>query len=206
MIRGKYLRERKALKKQKRTKLLIVLIIFVALYKIIFGSFSLYESNAESVADVDLAFYVLDDVYATRSVALEYMLPGESQTFTFTVSNFIDDEDTGETTISDTDMEYDITIKTTTNLPLEYTITKNQEMVETNNIAECEIIQDEYGTYFSRLLTESGQFDLNVGDERDIPYTDTYIVKITLPASCTDEKYAGIKDAIDIEINGRQMV
>ena len=206
MIRGKYLRERKALKKQKRTKLLIVLIIFVALYKIIFGSFSLYESNAESVADVDLAFYVLEDVYATRSVALRYMLPGESQTFTFTVSNFIDDEDTGETTISDTDMEYDIVIKTTTNLPLEYTITKNQEMIETNNIAECEIIQDEYGTYFSRLLTDSGEFDLNVGDERDIPYTDTYIVKITLPATCTDEKYAGIKDAIDIEINGRQMV
>lgn len=206
MIRGKYLRERKALKKQKRTKLIMVLVIFVALYKIIFGSFSLYESNAESVAEVDLAFYILNDFYSNRSVALNNMLPGDSQTFVITVSNYIDDEETGDTIISDTDMEYDITIKTTTNLPLEYTITKNQEMVESNNIAECEIIQDEYGTYFSRLLTESGQFDVNVGNQRDIPYTDTYIIKIELPADCTDERFAGIKDAIDIEIHGRQMV
>ncbi len=206
MIRGKYLRERKALKRQKRTKLIMVLLIFVALFKIIFGSFSLYESNAESVAEVDLAFYILEDYYSTRSVALQNMLPGDSQTFTLTVSNYIDDDETGDTIISDTDMEYDLVIKTTTNLPLEYTITKNQEMIEQNNIAECEIIQDEYGTYFSRLLSSSGQFDVNVGDERDIPYTDTYIIKIDLPADCTDERFAGIKDAIDIEIHGRQMV
>ena len=206
MIRGKYLRERKALKRQKRTKLLMAVTIIFVLYRIVFGVFSLYESNAESTADVDLAVHILYDDYVRKSVALDSMLPGDSQTFTFTISNFYVDEDTGETVISDTDMEYDLVIKSTTNLPLQYKITKNQAMLEENNISNAEIIQDEYDTYFSILLEESGEFDLNVGTERDITYTDTYIVKIDLPSGYTEEKFAGIKDAIDIEINGRQMV
>ena len=206
MIRGKYLRERKALKRQKRTKLLMAVPIIFVLYRIVFGVFSLYESNAESTADVDLAVHILYDDYVRKSVALDSMLPGDSQTFTFTISNFYVDEDTGETVISDTDMEYDLVIKSTTHLPLQYKITKNQAMLEENNISNAEIIQDEYDTYFSILLEESGEFDLNVGTERDITYTDTYIVKIDLPSGYTEEKFAGIKDAIDIEINGRQMV
>lgn len=205
MVRGKYLRERKALKKQRRTRFFIAIVIFFVLYKIVFGTFSLYESNAESTANVDLAVPILYDDYVRKSVALDSMLPGDSQVFVFTVSNFYVDEDTNETIISDTDVEYDLVIKSTTNLPLEYTITKNQEMLEANDISDGEIYQDEYGTYFSKLLETSGEFDLNVGTERDITYTDTYIVKIDLPAGYTEEKFAGIKDAIDIEINGRQM-
>ncbi len=205
MVRGKYLRERKALKKQRRTRFLIAIVIFFVLYKIVFGTFSLYESNAESTANVDLAVPILYDDYVRKSVALDSMLPGDSQVFVFTISNFYVDEDTNETIISDTDVEYDLVIKSTTNLPLEYTITKNQEMLEANDISDGEIYQDEYGTYFSKLLETSGEFDLNVGTERDITYTDTYIVKIDLPAGYTEEKFAGIKDAIDIEINGRQM-
>lgn len=206
MVRGKYLRERKALKKQRRTKLFAAMVIFFVLYKIVFGTFSLYESNAKSTANVDLAVPIIYDDYVRKSVALDSMLPGDSQTFVFTVSNFYVDEDTDETVISDTDVEYDLVIKTTTNLPLVYTITKNQEMIEANNIANAEVIQDEYGTYFCKLLESSGEFDLNVGSERDITYTDTYIVKIDLPNGYTEEKFAGIKDAIDIEINGRQMI
>lgn len=206
MIRGKYLRERKALKKQKHIKLLVIMLIAIVLYRLIFGSFSLYESNAETTADVDLAVYVLDDVYLTRSVALQKMLPGDTQTFTFTISNFYDNETTGERVVSDTDMEYTLKIKATTNLPLEFVITKNQEMIDANNIASTTVVQDTYSTYFKEILTDTDQFDLNVGTDRDIQYTNTYIVKITLPATCTDEMYAGVKDAIDIEIQGKQMI
>ena len=114
MIRGKYLRERKAMRIKRRIKLLIILAILLVLYKLIFSSYSLYESEANSSADIDVAFYLLKDDYKSKVIALDDMIPGSTQKCEFSISNYyVDDE--GNDVISETDMEYTLKIRTTTN-------------------------------------------------------------------------------------------
>ena len=63
MIRGKYLRGRKAIRTKKRLRFMLTILVLFLAYKVLFNSYSLYESQAESDAQVDVAFFILKDEY-----------------------------------------------------------------------------------------------------------------------------------------------
>ena len=196
MIKGKYLRERKAIRFKRRIKLLISVTIIMILYKIIFGSFSLYESEASSDANLDVAYFTLDDEYETQVISLGDMVPGDERTCVFHISNYTETEG-GEEEISETDMEYTLKIRTTTNLPLEYELTKSYSTGETTTI---ETITDEDGTYFKKILNETGTFRCDQG------YTNTYTLKVTFPSSCDNIVYQNIIECIEISVEAKQII
>ncbi len=209
MIRGKYLRERKAIRIKRRLKLLIILTILMLLYRIVFSSFSLYESNAESKADMDIAFFLLDTSYETRSISLEDMAPGDTRKVTFSVANFYFKDIEGgakEEVVSDVDMDYEIKIRTTTNLPLKFTLTKSQEAIEENDIALNVNSQDDFGTYFTTLLNDSGQFISNNPDGTKNALSLTYALNIEFPKEYDTIEYQNIIECIEISVEATQIV
>ena len=195
MIRGKYLRERKAIRFKRRIKFLISITIIFILYKIVFGSFSLYESEASSDANLDVAYFRLNDEYETKVISLDDMLPGDTRTCTFNISNYTLNGEIEE--VSETDMEYTLKIRTTTNLPLEYELTKSYDDGEETTI---ETITDDDGTYFKKILDESGTFKCDQG------YTNTYNLRVTFPSSCDNVKYQNVIECIEISVEAKQII
>lgn len=220
MIRGKYLRERKAIRFRRRIKLLICLLIILFLNKIIFNSYSLYESKANSNLDIDVAFFVLKNENLGRLIKLEDLAPGDNTTCSFSIANFYTEEYTDETDgqtkqreiIAETDIKYKLTIRTTTNLPLEYELYVNDNPLENATAVEQinggEVInQDEYNTYFNKLIEYENEFKFNT------PTTDTYILKVNFPKGSTpggeeymNYTYQDIIDAIEISVEAEQVV
>lgn len=220
MIRGKYLRERKAIRFKRRIKLLICLLILFVLHRIIFSSYSLYESKANSNLDIDVAFFVLSNENLGHLITLDDLVPGEDTSCSFSIANFLTeeyvDEKDGQTKTrqrtAETDIKYKLTIRTTTNLPLEYELYINDNPLENATAKEQinggeEINQDEHNTYFNKLIEYENTF------VHEKPTTDTYILKVKFPKGSTpggeeytQYTYQNIIDAIEISVDAEQMV
>lgn len=199
MIRGKYLRERKAIRTKKRLRFMLTILVLFLAYKVLFNSYSLYESQAESDAQVDVAFFILKDEYQTKTIALNKMLPGDpAQSISFSIANY--ETVDGESHITETDMEYTLKIRTTTNLPLTYRLYKVNESNTTNKIEELQVVQDVNNTYFYKLYEETGEFDYG------IEQMNTYRLEIEFPGTYKDVKYSNIIEAIEISVEGKQVI
>ena len=217
MIRGKYLRERKAIKVKRRIKLLVALTILLILYKIIFSSYSLYESEASSNAEIDVAFYVVDDKYETKTITLDDMLPGDTQYCKFSVANFYKDENNQEI-VSETDMKCDLKIRTTTNLPLKYELYIDQDINQGKTVLDTEQLEkghwDEYDTIFKYLVNKNGteeEKEQCITDTINFSYAQqlarTYILKITFPEDeCKNYEYSNIMECIEITVDSHQLL
>lgn len=202
MIRGKYLRERKAIRTRRRLKLLVVILILMLAYKILFNSYSLYESEANSTADIDVAFFLLKDEYFTKDIALEDMVPGgDPQKCEFSVSNYYLDDD-GNEIVSETDMEYTLKIRTTTNLPLEYKLYMNQssDSSDANDMIEINLTKDEDDTYFYKLVEDTREFSYEEG------HTNTYTLVVSFPEEFKSIEYQNIIECIEISIDAHQII
>ena len=220
MIRGKYLRERKAIRVKRRIKLVLALLVLCVLHKVVFNSYSLYESEANSTADIDVAFYTFENNYETKVISLDDMLPGETRRCQFSIANYYIDE-AGENVISETDMEYKLKIRTTTNLPLEYKLYKNQGLTVDNltDILDIETVEnenmhfDDDNTIFKYLVLEEQEEELKaegITDNGEFLFTNpsanTYILEFTLPATCNSIDYQNIIECIEITVDSKQII
>lgn len=199
MIRGKYLRERKGIRVKRRLKLILTIFVLLLVHRIVFNSFSLYESNAVSEATIEVAYFLLDDTYDSQTIKLNEMLPGDTQQCKFSISNYYVDENTGKDVITQTDMEYEVTVRTTTNLPLKYKLSKSTDGSNDVEIVTSET-KDIHDTYFYTLLTESGEFKFTSGQ------TNTYTIDIEFPAEYDGIEYQNIIECLEITVVGHQIV
>ena len=113
--------------------------------------------------------------------------------FTSTISNYENDK------VAEVDLKYDLMIRATTNLPLEYELYKN-EYLTTNIIEEEEKIQDEYGTYFYNMKTKETQL---LKEEKVL---NTYTLKIYFKTTYINYMYQDIMENIEIIINSQQII
>lgn len=156
---------------------LIIIIIFAVIQ--IRNTLARYETTSTTERDVDVAFWIVDNSFKSERLVIDDIYPQDtSYEYQFTVSNF------NGSKIAETDMEYDLTLTTTTNLPLKYEISKNG--ITYTNLNQ-ELITDEDGTVYRRLKfgTEENEYPLviNTIDETSSKnkITDTYILKVTFP-------------------------
>lgn len=199
MIRGKYLRERKGIRVKRRFKLILTIFVLMLVHRIVFNSFSLYESNAVSEATIEVAYFLLDDTYDTQTIKLDEMLPGDKQTCRFSIANYYIDQNTNQEVITETDMEYELKVRTTTNLPLKYKLSKSTDGSSEVPISLSEI-QDEHNTYFYTLLEETGEFRYTTGQ------SNVYTIEIEFPAEYDSIEYQNIIECIEITVEGHQKV
>lgn len=213
MLRGKYLRERKAIRTRRRIRFIALILILLTAYKIVFNSYSLYESQAVSTADVDVAFFMLKDEYQTENIQLENMVPGDSREINFTLSNYLSERDpeTSEiidTVVTETDMEYTLKIRSTTNLPLTYRVyvdgTLKKTIVDGVDTSDDTSVatKDTHNTWFYTLYDDEKDIEVL----HNVTMMHTYKIEIDFPAEFTNVKYQNIIEAVEISIDGRQII
>ena len=97
-----------------------LVILFIICINLIKGGIAKYKSEAESNAEVDLAFYIVKVNSISQELKLDNILPrAQAYTYSFSVSNY-----DGELR-TETALQYTVQLKTTTNLPLSYQIYKD---------------------------------------------------------------------------------
>lgn len=177
-------------KKILYVKLIILILCLLITLKIFTLVLSKYETEANAVAKIDIAFYLLKEDYQTMTMNLAKLVPqNNAYIYTFSIGN----ED-GEQ-VAETDLEYDLTIRTTTNLPLTYELYMNDSNIIENNTIE----QDEQGAYF-RIITTSTQ-RLNYKE----PKTNQYSLVIYFPINYNTTNYQDIIELLEITVESRQV-
>lgn len=187
-------------KKDKRVfiKALIIILGIIVATRLFVLILARYESMSNSVANVDVAFYVLKDDYKTMTTNLDSLLPqDDAYIYTFSIGN----QDGTQT--AEVDLEYELTIRTTTNLPLTYELYMNQQYTDSNAqniITENKIEADEQGTYFRKLLTDKVSLSYKVAT------TNQYQLVVHFPKEYNAENYQDIIELIEITVDSHQVI
>ena len=184
------------IRKNNRLKIeiIIFLILLVMLCFLIPFTFSRFRTEARGDANIDIAFYLLNDTYTHQNITLEEMKPGDEKSYTFSVSN------TDGTHRSEVTLDYEVFIRATTNLPLTYELYEIVSGVDTNVIFSSENVTDDDGTYFKEIKTSSNTF------EYDTDNTKLYKLTIKYPSQEKSHELQGICESIEINILSKQKI
>ena len=100
-------------------------------------------------------------------------------------------------------MEYDLTLRTTTNLPLTIELYKNQNYNANNAtsiISNKETSRDEHETYFTTYKTQTSYFGYTEEQK------DTYQLVVYFPSMYKSIDYQDVIENIEIVIESKQIV
>ena len=174
--------------------LLILVIVLIIFLKLDVFTYSKYEKMVSSNNDLNTAIYLLDDSYQTITVKIPDVIPSNNQyLYTFSVSNFKNDKH------CDTNLNYKVHIRTTTNLRINYELYGTLDIVDATSIIETNNIQlDGDGTYFRHIYTDDNTM-LYSEDK-----TDYYTLLLTFPVDYKESKYSGIPEVVEINIESKQ--
>lgn len=179
------------------TKLVILIICLLIVVRLFTLVLSRYENISNTITKVDVAFYLLNEDYKTMTTNLSSIYPKDGvYVYTFSIGN---EEGTKR---AETDLTYDLKIRTTTNLPLTYELYKNQKYTDTGakNIVKEDITKiDEHGTYFKTMTTNQEYLKYEIGT------TNTYQLVVNFPKIYNEESYQDILEMIEITIDAKQV-
>jgi hypothetical protein len=178
-------------------KLIILVLCFLIIARIFVLVLSKYESISNSYANVDIAFYLLKEDYKSMTLNLASLLPQDNAyTYEFSIGNQAGEE------IAEVDLEYELSLRTTTNLPLTFELYMNQSYTDvdaTNIIKENTVALDEHGTYFRTMTTEKVTLPYTEGK------TNLYQLVVYFPENYNQEIYQDIIELLEINVNGQQV-
>ena len=176
----------------------ILCLTFLIIILNIPSTLSKYTSNSSSDVKTDVAFYIVKTDYKTEEILLDEIVPREEPyVYTFEVSNK-DGKNRTETNLS-----YDLSIRTTTNLPLEYELYLNEDYKDSGAstiFTSDNTEQDSDSTYFRNFKTDTKYFSY-LYDEKN-----TYQLVVRFPKDYIDYKYQDIYESIEITIKSKQIV
>ena len=179
-------------------KLFILLITFIIVIGLTPIVFSKYETEVATVAETNIAFYLLKENYYQQTMQLSDMIPRATPyVYSFTISNY-----QGNNRL-ETTLEYEMSIVATTNLPLTFELYKNQNYSDndaTNIIVNNNSIQDEDGTYFKTLITTTETFGFTENQ------TNTYQLVVYFPSIYISYQYQDILELVTINIDSHQII
>ena len=187
-------RRRRRKKNRIILKLMVLLIcLTIAITLIVNKTLSRYESKGISNGEIEVAFYLLNNSTQSMNINLFSMVPRIAPyEKIFTVANNDGDKRT------ETALEYEIQIITTTNLPLTYKLYINDGT--TDIITKTVIEQDANETYFQTLSTAKKSFGYATNE------TNTYKLVINFPETYKTVEYQNIIESIEIKIDSKQII
>lgn len=184
-------------KKILYAKLVILILCLIIVFRIFTLIWSRYESEATSNANVDIAFYLLKEDFQDMTLNLAKIFPrNDAYIYTFSIGN----QDGDKT--AEIDMTYDLTLRTTTNLPLTYELYMNQDYGEngaTSIIQTNEVEQDDDGTYFRVMTTKEEELLYKE------PKTNVYTLVVHFPENYNTTEYQDIIEMLEITVDSRQL-
>lgn len=178
-----------------KKKIYIILVLLVVELSAIIIPWSLgkFSSEVSGKAISNIAFYVIDSKYQTEEIKLDKIIPSDDDyLYTFSVANYTEDK------MLETDAEYHIVIRTTTNLNLEYKLYKNG--IKEDVFIEKDLVSDEDGTYFNIMKTNSERFSFKEKEKNE------YELYITFPKEYISYNYQDIIENVEIVIISSQIM
>lgn len=185
--------------KNKKTIIITVALVFsiISIYFIIY-TLSKYKANASSTPKVQTAFYILNQDYQSMNIDLGSMIPKNNPyVYTFSISN------TDGTHRAEINIQYDLKIRTTTNLPLTYELYLNQNYTDPNSIniiTDNEVMQDSDQTYFRQINTATQKLNYTLDQ------TNIYTLVIYFDSKYSDINYQNIPESIELSIDAKQVI
>ena len=192
---------------------LLLLIIIIFTFIQIKNTFARYETNTSTARDVDVAFWILEDTFATSRLIIDDIYPrNDAFEYSFTVSN----TNASGTRIADTDMEYYLVLTSTTFLPLNFEIIREGVTVASFNASDNtspnidQIITDDDGTKYVQLALGSATLPFKIDtveDNQKRAIIDDFIIKVTFPKSySTNDNYADLMEDVKLTISAQQII
>ena len=171
----------------------MLVIIFVVV-----NTIARYESESSSKGDIEVAFYLLKEDYQSMTIKLSSMEPrSEPYVYDFTIAN---NDGTNRT---QTDLEYNLKIKTTTNLNLRYELYMNEKYNDTGAtsiISSQNIEKDEDETYFRTIETSNNTFVHTTNQKNE------YQLVIYFPEEYKSIDYQDIIEGVEIIVDSKQII
>lgn len=173
------------------SKIIILICVILLLLLVIRVTLGSFESNGSGSAKASIAFYLFDVSSQTKSFKLSDIKPdGNDNIYNISVYNYSNNK------VSEIDLDYVLSIKTTTNVPVDYSLYLNDE---TENImSNRELYTDNYGVYFYKYKSISRNFKHGVKSE------DNYKLVVNFPSSYSSSDYQGLIDSVEITAEARQ--
>ena len=201
-ILNKFKKENIPYFEEKKRFLIVILVMFLLIViaiRLLQIAYAAYESQAKLNANINQALYILEAGGMDFNIDLDKIEPSpDPYIYKFSISNFEGNRH------SDVDIEYQINLTTTTNLPLRYELYRNEnydEATATDLFENATIKQDIDGAWYNYLEgTEKYLF----------PYTedmtDIYTLVIYFPEeNKTTTDYADNLENIEVEIKSNQV-
>lgn len=162
------------------------------------STLSRYTSSSSSDVETDVAFYVLKSDYQTENILLDEIVPRDDPyVYNFSVAN------NDGTNRLETNLSYDLSIRTTTNLPLEYELYLNEDYASSGAssiFVTDNIVLDSDFTYFRNFTTDTKYFSY-LYDE-----VNNYQLVVYFPREYIDYKYQDIYESIEITLKSKQVI
>lgn len=185
------------IKRRLRTILILIVLLIMSIL-IVPYAYSRFESTVTSNAVAPIAYYLLKTDYINSNIDIGDIVPSSEQyIYSFTISNNFQGNRT------EVNLEYDLVIKTTTNLPLDYDLFINQDYTHPSSTSA--IISDQYvtdlsGTYFRELKVAKEYFNFTLDEIKN------YTLVVTFPPEYKVNNYEEIVESIELIIESRQKV
>lgn len=178
-------------------------ILFLFLILVSFNLINLTLSRYASDADVNLtpkmAFFIADVGRYENGFKIDSILPSSTPYYyAFTVSNFKDDKK------ANVNIEYEIELRMTTNLPLNVKVFKNTSNFNGNGIITSNnIVENADGMFFREMQTETTG-NLSFSNKT----IDTFVLYVEFPESYKlfPELYEGVIELVEVKVLAKQVV
>ena len=175
----------------------IVIFLLIIIISSIGFTYARYETDTTLKLNPNIAFFIVDATNNTKSLELTKMVPSNDYyDYYFEVSNF---NDTGKANV---DLNYNIKLKMTTNLPLTYEIYKVEDNTMAN-INTVNISTNQDGMYFKEYVDTNDYFMACKTKK-----TDRFLLRVyfTLEYKNNPDYYESVIDLVEININATQVV
>ena len=173
--------------------------LFLASY-LLKTAYASYYSKVKLSANIDKAIYLIDVGQMSFNIDSSKIMPSNTAyAYNFSVSNFNSEG------VSEIDIEYDIRVVTTTNLPLSFELYKNEDYKDeeaTNLLKSGDIKSDSDGAWY-RIYDITTMNQLLYKNKT----TDIYTLVVNFPEVYNNNlEYADCIENIEIYINSRQII
>lgn len=200
-FRDKILSIRYFKEKTKLILFLLVLILILFFARYLFGlAYSRYEVRAKINANIDKALYIFEDEKLSFNLEPNGIIPrDEPYIYKFSVSNYNSSKE------SDVDISYKVSIRTTTNLPIQLKLYRNElydSETSINLLNGSSIVQDEDGAWY-RVYQVSDEFEFLYTSRS----TDVFTLVINFPSVYSENPiYANYIENIEVTLESKQII
>lgn len=154
-------------------------------------TYSFFVSDTNFFANQDIAKFVFNaEETSTISVPITDLNPGDSASYSFEVTNNVDD------IVSQVTINYQCVVKTYHLMPLEIKLFKTGSVEELILTCDETFNRDENNQLVCNSLVQEMPYDSKVAD--------TYRLDISFPEEFNSENYSELVDYIDIDIRSWQ--